>query len=1714
MSDQASFELLRKRLQTGAAQLKVKSEQLNAERLKLFGRIEPKQIARLSARTDNNCVARDVVRAGNLLLLGFNVFLGLKSETQIADMFALYRLGQTDETELVPVPIAGSFLAEPRFASDFKELLTYYKQTTLDQLRVIKDRLLLIFRTGSNSTDKRVFRFALARDGGLTYLDNRGERDHVLPPTHDFEWQQATREMHVAGRHPHINIQDTVFVETIGGDLTIKVENNTDSGLGIFTEAVVDKTQALADAEIYFAVLKHQIVLKIKPYREPDFRYLLYNKRLRSVQRIDELGLSTAQLPEDHGLVFPGGYALESGDTKRFSEIGRDFSRFRLKRVLKAPNGEDVLYVFYAEQAGEYALLPYNLIDRAAGTPIFGSGYARFADGRILVFVPESGEAARMHTMQLWRTPFADADFDIDKGTSGAKKQPQNLLSRTGNATLVRALADLRLLVQIASDAKTLADYERLLKLGQKCADAYTWLAEPEAFALQADVLALSRTGKAALEAFAQLDALKQRAAQEIARVAASTRELLSKAAGFLWQKPDDFTEAIRSLKRKRGDVLGLGELPHVDKALLLPIEQQLKDEQLRVGERAIKFFSEPAAFQNLQAGLQKAGAELQSAKSSATLKPIEASLDELAESLEGLTELITGFEQSDPLARAKLLESTSKLFSEVNRLRAGAGNLRAELLTRELSAEFQAQLTVFEQTQFSALGRAADIAGIDEAQARLLNQLNELDGKFGQQPQFSDALSQRREAVLEALGSRREQLRAERDVRVQTLRTSILRTLESLPKRLFKLTDMSALQAFFASDPLIDRARAQIEQLRGLDEAVLSDELNGRMKSAKDAALRDLRDRAELGIDGQSLKLGKHRFTVANRQIELAIVHDIAHGGAGLALVISGTDYRRSVQIDGAERFSSLAKQTLVSESELVYRGETLAFLCLRQHVANEPGLSLDARMEQVARFAAERPAEDYQRGIHDHDAALILAAMAPKLAQAGELLVPAVARVLGMAWVSQQLSNRLDDIKSLCGARMLLLQANKNAELSLSDREVIELHSLAEELGIDASNVPACAQHLARVLGTDAQFPVFGAAVDAAQQLESTLPKALLAALRHAKSSLRERVNTLTELTQTQPNIAFDTAFEAAAILLIQPPSKRVNAELELEVTGLLGQHGKIVAGKLAIRLPEFNARLRNFCDVTMPLFREYSFAKHQLLEAKRSALNLQQFEAKPMAGFVRNRLIDELYLPLIGNNLAKQIGTLDDQRPDRSGLLLLISPPGYGKTTLMEYLADRLGMIFVRINGPTVGHEVTSLDPAACTHKGAAEELQKLNLGLLMGNNVMLYLDDIQHLNPEFLQKFISLSDATRRIDAIDDGRARSLDLRGKRFAIVMAGNPYTESGEVFRIPDMLANRADVYNLGDVLSGREALFNDSYLENAMTANSLTAGISELGRDAVLTGIRIAGGGEGVLPSELPRANDAIEVLKRMIDVREVLSKVNAAYVKSAAQDDAYRSEPPFKLQGSYRNMIKLTAQLSPLMEPTELRDLIADHYRGEAQTLGARAEENLLKLAQLSGALDNTQAERWESLCDNFRRLLLQGGKNSDGATKVANLLSEIAVQLEKQRDQPELKQAALALAELRVDFIAFVNKPDPKAPVVNAHVKATLESPAALNTAFERLVKSYEETLVPLVSAMHHKMTLDHATWEHVRNIRTDLDAVLKRTGGLSAKPKSKPTAEGF
>ncbi len=344
--------------------------------------------------------------------------------------------------------------------------------------------------------------------------------------------------------------------------------------------------------------------------------------------------------------------------------------------------------------------------------------------------------------------------------------------------------------------------------------------------------------------------------------------------------------------------------------------------------------------------------------------------------------------------------------------------------------------------------------------------------------------------------------------------------------------------------------------------------------------------------------------------------------------------------------------------------------------------------------------------------------------------------------------------------------------------------------------------------------------------------------------------------------------------------------------------------------------------------------------------------------LTSFVRNKLIDEVYLPLIGDNLAKQIGAAgDNKRTDLMGLLLLISPPGYGKTTLMEYIANRLGIIFMKINGPAIGHAVTSLDPAEAPNAAAREEVEKLNLALEMGDNVMIYVDDIQHCNPEFLQKFISLCDAQRKMEGVWRGKARTYDLRGKKVAVVMAGNPYTESGEKFQIPDMLSNRADIYNLGEIIGDTSDAFEMSYLENSLTSNPVLSKLASRSQKDVYAVIHMAERGsregielEGNYSAE--ELNEMVATMQKLMRVRDVVLAVNREYIRSAAQADDYRTEPPFKLQGSYRNMNRIAEKVVAIMNDEELQTLILSNYENDAQTLTSSTESNLLKFKELMG------------------------------------------------------------------------------------------------------------------------------------------------------------------
>ena len=98
VSQGGAYEVLRKRLAEQAAQVETSTAALNERREAEFGGTALEVTARVRVRTENNCVPRDIVRVGDYLLFGYNVFVGLKKQTKVADVFSAYEMADSAES--------------------------------------------------------------------------------------------------------------------------------------------------------------------------------------------------------------------------------------------------------------------------------------------------------------------------------------------------------------------------------------------------------------------------------------------------------------------------------------------------------------------------------------------------------------------------------------------------------------------------------------------------------------------------------------------------------------------------------------------------------------------------------------------------------------------------------------------------------------------------------------------------------------------------------------------------------------------------------------------------------------------------------------------------------------------------------------------------------------------------------------------------------------------------------------------------------------------------------------------------------------------------------------------------------------------------------------------------------------------------------------------------------------------------------------------------------------------------------------------------------------------------------------------------------------------------------------------------------------------------------------------------------------------------------
>ncbi len=1611
-----TYELLRNRILNNSKSLQSTLSNLNEERKRVFGTIETKVLATDRITTANNCIPWDMHAIGNNFLFGYNVMVGLRSELKPTDVFAYFEFREDQTFHELPLD---SLLNDQIFLDDFQKLYKYYKHTQFLRFATYGPFLHMVFRIGQDVNDIKTFKWEL-KNSELVYVDNRSDHEYKFPAQHEFQWIRTRREDFREGEHPHVSIRDRVFVETVGGDLTVKIEDNTQDGEGIYREDVENKQQTLADGEFHFSEIGSLILIKAKPYQEED-RHLVFNEKLKEVRRIDAINASCILLPDDHGLIFSNGYYLQSGEYKQFDY---DLQDMLFERKITSLNGEDFLYVFYNRPQGIFLLLNYNIIAQKVENPIICHGFTIFENGEMCVFRADE-EPKKHHTIQIWQTPFTGPNFQ-------AAEKTDSFLQKIGNKDVVRAMAECQDIINLINKEEIYADlYVDVIKKSTDVIDSYHWLSKEEKYDLASPLKDIRQVAESAVDEYEKVRKIKENSLKRVTELAKKQSDVIKKSKAS-FGNINLYVDLLAEVREVRGEVISAKDLRYVDVAKLEGFDQELAEASDTISQSCVRFLMQDHALAPFIEKVQEFEAKIEKISKVVEADELKLEGEKVASELDLLIDTVSNLKISDATQTTRIIELISDIYSTYNQVKATLANKRKSLLSVEGKAEFSATIKLLEQSVTNYLDICDTPEKCEEYLTKLIVQVEELEGKFSEFDEFLDVISAKREEIYNAFEARKLYLTEQRNKKANQLFQAAERVLGAIRNKSGTLKTKDAINAYFAADLMVEKVRSIAEQLVESGDTVKSDDLLSQLKTIREEIQRKLRDQQDLFADGDNvISMGNHKFFTNNLALDLSMV--VKQKAPHYHLV--GTDFFEPIDHEALLELSSFWEQTLISENEDVYRSEYLAYMIFQglegllelqalgeNDLSSYMNLDEEAKKELIQSVMTSRYDEGYVKGIHEYDTQLILDVVAERSKAAGTLKYSGQARALAkFYWQAlvpeKEQKSLLDQIKS-AGIILSVFPGSREFDGLITDLEN-GLRASALPDDIPQNIIQEASKYLFDELSTKDHFLTS----TAADQCFTAFQKSLKS--KKAETKFKQSLNGLKNdpllglrmvshwvhaFLMEDRTFPQDLIYEVANLALFQDHNASYvsNISLTASIEGLKGSHARINEGTYDFHLNEFFQRLNHYQREVAPKFAKLQSLKKELTKTYRNELKLESFKPRVLSSFVRNKLIDKVYFPLIGANLAKQIGTAGEgKRTDLMGLLLLVSPPGYGKTTLMEYIASRLGVIFMKINGPAIGHEVTSVDPADAPNAASAEELQKLNLSFEMGNNVMIYLDDIQHCNPEFLQKFISMCDAQRKIEGVYKGKTKTYDFRGKKVCVVMAGNPYTESGEKFQIPDMLSNRADVYNLGDVIGDSAEVFKLSYIENSLTSNSILSKLAARSLDDVHSVLKMAetGTNEGLkfeVNHTAEELQEYVAVLKHMMKVRDVVLKVNLLYIESAAMADEYRTEPPFKLQGSYRDMNKIVEKLLPMMNDDELETVIQSHYENEAQTLTSNAEANLLRFKLLTESMTATEQERWQLILERFAKQQKQRGYGqnaqlAEGMENIADSLKAIEEQI---------------------------------------------------------------------------------------------------------------------
>ncbi|RYD67136.1 MAG: AAA family ATPase, partial [Verrucomicrobiaceae bacterium] len=404
--------------------------------------------------------------------------------------------------------------------------------------------------------------------------------------------------------------------------------------------------QTLDDAEIFYALVGNLILLKVRPYQEKKYRYLVFNEKQKEVRRIDAIEDSCVLLPDGHGIMFARGYYLQSGEFKQFET---ELSDMAYNKRITSPNGEDFLYTFYNRDSGAYVLLSYNLISRTVETPIICSGFSLFENGEMAIF-REDPEPQRHHVIQVWQTPYVGPSWQPEV-------QPKNYLFKVGNPELVSAMAECgEILTLLGKDDSYAGLYIDLVKRTGDILDSYFWLDREETFQLRTPVEEIRKAASAALAEFDKVAAIKKNTAAEVHRVLQKSDKVLQTLLTEQFTAIGQFITRLSDLRTLRGELISARELRYADVPTLDGREQEVAKAAEGLAQKTVEFLLEPEALTPVRERVEELNSAVPAMPKVTDAQKLEEEIAGAAKELDLLIETVSNLKIQDATETTRII--------------------------------------------------------------------------------------------------------------------------------------------------------------------------------------------------------------------------------------------------------------------------------------------------------------------------------------------------------------------------------------------------------------------------------------------------------------------------------------------------------------------------------------------------------------------------------------------------------------------------------------------------------------------------------------------------------------------------------------------------------------------------------------------------------------------------------------------------------------------------------------------------------------------------------------------------------------------------------------------------------------------------------------------------------------------------------------------------